>query len=142
MNKYLELKKKQQEEIAALSLGFAFSDKQFAQMMENWGLNAEKDLDKICYMGSGTFVQKKDVESVRKTFSKHKAELKAAIAEDKTGEGFIFHMFYYELANHEYGYTGDYEDTLNALGYTWQQVQEDKRLLCGLEKAAKSIMEQ
>ena len=65
----------------------------------------------------------------------------AAIAEDKTGEGFIYEMFFCELDNHEYGYTGDSENTLYALGYTMRQVMADKRLLRGFEKACRAILE-
>lgn len=51
-------------------------------------------------------------------------------------------MFLYELANHEYGYTGELEDTLDALGYTAEDINADKRLLHGLERATKRIMEE
>ena len=76
----------------------------------------------------------------RSAFSRHEEERRAAIAEDKTGEGFIYQMFLAELADHEYGYTGDAEDTLEALGYTWEQVTADKRLLRGLEMAQKRLL--
>ena len=48
---------------------------------------------------------------------------------------FIYDMFYAELANHEYGYTGDITDTVEALGYTVDDLNADKRLLKGLKKA-------
>ena len=41
--KYAELKKKHQDEVNAFSLGFAFGDKQFEEMMNKWGLDAKKD---------------------------------------------------------------------------------------------------
>jgi len=63
----------------------------------------------------------------------------AAIAEDKTGDSFICQMFLCELKNHEYGYTGDTEDALNALCYTADKVLEDSRLKHGLEKAITKI---
>lgn len=65
--------------------------------------------------------------------------LDPAIAEDKTGDGFIYQMFLCELANHEYNYTEDVEETLDALGYTWEQIMADKRLLHGLKMAQKKI---
>lgn len=55
------------------------------------------------------------------TFCRLKEEREAAIAEDKTGDGFIYQMFLCELSNHEYNYTEDVEETLDALGYTWEQ---------------------
>ena len=48
-------------------------------------------------------------------------------------------MFLCELANHEYNYTEDVEETLDALGYTWEQIMADKRLLHGLKMAQKKI---
>ena len=68
-----------------------------------------------------------------------KKEREAAIAEDKTGEGFIYEMFLYELDNHEYGYTMDTEETLDTLGYTADEVLADPRLKRGIEKAVTEI---
>ena len=141
MNRYAEMRQRQQQEVNALPVGFAFSNRQFEEMMRGWGLDPEKDLDKIYKLGStGGFYQKTDAQLIRNTFSRHEEELQTAIKEDKTGNGFIYEMFLNELADHEYGYTGEYEDTLDAMGYTWEEVQADKRLLHGLEKAAQKIM--
>ena len=139
MNRYAELRHRQQEEFNALPLGFAFSQKQFNEMMEGWGLDPEKDRDKILRIPGGGYVQKKDADLLHKTRERHDAEMAAAIAEDTTGEGFIYQMFLYELDNHEYGYTRDTEDTLDALGYTAEQVLNDLRLKRGIEKAVTEI---
>ena len=141
MNKYAELRQRQQEEFNALPLGFAFSQKQFDEMMRDWGLDPEKDCGKIYRIPAGGYVQKKDADLLHQTTERHSAEMAAAIAEDKTGEGFIYEMFFCELDNHEYGYTGDSENTLYALGYTMRQVMADKRLLRGFEKACRAILE-
>lgn len=66
-------------------------------------------------------------------------QMEAAIEADKTGEDFIYQMFLYELDNHEYGYTGDTEDTLDALGYTAEEVLGNPRLKRGIEKAVTEI---
>lgn len=139
MNKYAELRQRQQEEFNALPLGFAFSQKQFDEMMRGWGLDPEKDTGKIYSIGAGGYVQKKDADLLHQTRERHDAELAAAIEADKTGDGFIYEMFLYELDNHEYGYTGESEDTLDALCLTAQEVAADKRLLRGFEKAQKEI---
>ena len=138
MNRYAALRERQQEELNALPLGFAFSQKQFNSMMMEWGLDPEKDVDKI-YRIPGGYVQKKDVDLLHQTMERHDAEMAAAIEGDQTGEDFIYEMFLYELDNHEYGYTMDTEDTLDALGYTAAQVLGDPRLKRGLEKAAAEI---
>ena len=100
MNKYAELRNRQQEEFNALPLGFAFGDKQFEEMMKKWGLDPEKDLDKIYSVGYGGYIQKKDAELLHKTRERHDAEMEAAIEADKTGEDFIYQMFLYELDKH------------------------------------------
>lgn len=60
MESYRELRDRQQKEFNELPLGFAFSDKQFDEMMGKWGLDPEKDLDKIYRIPGGGFIQKKD----------------------------------------------------------------------------------
>ena len=42
MNKYKELRDRQQAEVNALPLGFAFGKSQFDEMMSGWGLDPEK----------------------------------------------------------------------------------------------------
>ena len=140
INSYTELRRRQQQEVHALLIAFAFGDKQFREMMENWGLDPEKDLDKIFRFGdTGGFYRKQDAPAIHETFKRHAAEQAAAIAEDQTGDGFIYQMFYCELAAHEYGYTGELEDALDALGYTLEQIKKDSRLWHGLKKAAETI---
>lgn len=140
MNRYADLNRRQQEEVHALPIGFAFGNKQFREMMEGWGLDPEKDLDKIYKLGgTGGFYKRTDSALIRDTFTRHEAELAEAIAADETGGGFIYEMFLYELDNHEYGYTRDTEDTLDALGYTAEQVLNDPRLKRGIEKAVTVI---
>ena len=139
MNRYAELRNRQQEEFNALPLGFAFGQKQFDEMMRGWGLDPEKDVDKIYSIGAGGYVQKKDADLLHQTRERHDKEMAVANAEDKTGEGFIYEMFLYELENHEYGYTRDTDDTLDALGYTAEEVICDPRLKRGIEKAVTDI---
>ena len=141
MNQYQKLRDRQQQEFNALPLGFAFSDKQFREVMQAWGLDPEKDTDKIFSIGYGGFIQKKDAELLHTTTARHEEELAAAIAADQTGDGFICDMFRYELDNHEYSYTRDPSDTLDALGYTAEEINADQRLLHGLAKACKAILQ-
>ena len=67
---------------------------------------------------------------------RHQQEIKDQIEADKTGEGFIYDMFYTELANHEYSYTGDVTDAVNACGLTVEQLNANPALIIGLKKAA------
>lgn len=74
MNKYKELRDRQQAEVNALPLGFAFGKSQFDEMMRGWGLDPEKDLDKIVSIGAGGYIQKKDRSLMHETFDRHRRE--------------------------------------------------------------------
>lgn len=136
MNSYLELKKKHQEEVNNFPMMFAFSNEQFDEGMKEFGLEPTAT-DKICSIGAGGFCKKTDAESLHNMFERHDKEMKQAIDDDKTGEGFIYEMFYYELSNHEYTYTWNVEDAINSVGLTIDEVNNNKRLLKGLRKACK-----
>ncbi len=138
-NRYAVLRKRQQEEFDKLPLGFAFSNKQFDEMMKRWGLDPDKDLDKIYRIPGGGFVQKKDHALLHETMERHQRETEEAIAADPDGTGFVYEMFLYEMDNHEYGYTGDMEDTLNALGMTIEEIAASEKLMAGLEKAKRAV---
>ena len=136
MNAYQEMKDRQQKEFNAFPMGAAFSQQQFQQMMEKWGLTVN-DTDKICSIGGGCYIRKADIAAFTTLINKTAAELKNAITADTTGDGFIFDMFVYELANHEYCITYDLEETLDALGLTPEEVNADELLKHGLNKAIK-----
>ena len=115
MNAYQQMKDRQQKEFDAFPIGAAFSNHQFQQMMEKWGLSVN-DTDKICSIGGGCYIRKTDKEALRDLINRLNKEKQDAIAADLTGDDFIFDMFVYELANHEYCITYDLDDTLDALG--------------------------
>lgn len=138
MNRYADLKQRQQEEFAAFPMQFAFSDRQFAEAMAALGLEPT-DTDKVYKAPGGGFYRREDGQRLKAMMDRFDRELQEAIAADGTGEGFIYEMFLYELDAHEYGYTMDTEDTLDALGYTLADVQADPRLFHGLEKAVTEI---
>ncbi len=137
MNKYLELHERQQAEVNAFPMFFAFNSRQFEEGMRSLGLQPG-DTDKIYKLGNtGGFYRKSDSEAFHAMFTRHSKEMEDAIEADPTGDGFIFDMFSYELANHEYGYTHDPEPTLRCLGLTMDMVKADARLLHGWQKATR-----
>lgn len=139
MNAYIAMKQKHQAEFDAFPLGAAYSDRQFEAMMLKFGLTVA-DTDKICSIYDGVFIQKKDTDAFLEMIHRHNKEHSDAIAADKTGDGFIYDMFLEELANHEYCITYDYEETLEALDLTYEEVKKDNRLLHGLQKATKAYL--
>lgn len=136
------MRNRQQKEVNALPIRFAFNQEQFREIMKEWGLRPKMDLDKIARIPFGGFIQKKDAPLMHETFARHHKELQAAIDADPTGEGFIKDMFLYELENHEYSYTGTAEDALDSLGFSFEDVAADPRLARGLSLAEKEIMGQ
>ena len=136
MNSYTEMKKKHTEEVNAFPKFFAFNNQSFSEGMQKLGLSGT---DQVCAIGAGGFIRKSDKEKFIELLHRHKQERKTAIANDKTGNGFIYEMFLYELSNHEYSYTLDYEDTLNALGLTYEDLEKHPNLKHGITKAAKKL---
>ncbi|MGE4354221.1 MAG: hypothetical protein AB7D36_09075 [Oscillospiraceae bacterium] len=135
MNAYTKLKKRHQDEFNAFPMFFAFTNESFERGMAELGLSPV-DTDKILKLGGmGGFMRKSDETAFDEMTIRHECERAEAIQNDKTGSGYIFDMFRYELANYEYGYTHSLSDTLEALGLTYDQVKSNPRLKRGLEKA-------
>lgn len=142
MNAYAEMKDQHQKRVNALPLGAAFSNKQFEEMMNRWGLTSE-DTDKIYRLGgTGMFYRKEDSRLIFDTLEQNEREMQEAIAADKDGTGFIRDMFRYELANHEYCITFDLEPTLDALGLTADEVNASPALLNGLRLAKRDYLDE
>lgn len=143
LESYQEMKIRHQKEVNAFPIHFAFGDEQIKRKFNELGLDPEKDLDKITVIpGTGGFILKKDEDARRKMCERHYQEFQDAIAADKNGTGFIYQMFRYELANYEFGYTGEADDALAALGYTEAQIDVDPALKRGFEKAKQDIWNQ
>ncbi|MFI3238751.1 MAG: hypothetical protein R3Y47_12135 [Lachnospiraceae bacterium] len=141
METYSEMKHRQQEEINGFPIMFAFNDTQFNEGMQKLGLEPS-DTDKIYSLGNtGGFIRKTDSKALDELLTRHEQEMSTNIAKDKTGEGFIFEMFYYELGNHEYIITGDVTETLDALGIEEQEVNDNPALINGLRLAHNKQME-
>lgn len=134
MNQYKELKDKQQERFNAFPMRFAFNDDQYREAMAWLGLDPA-DREKITGIGGGGFIRKADIPAYKELCDSADGEMSAAFAADPDGSGFIQAAFLYELGNHEYTVTGDLRDTLDALGFTAEQVRTDPRLTAGLKLA-------
>lgn len=140
MNAYAEMKKRHQDETNALPIYWAFTEERFKEILRELGLT-ENDTGKLCRTPGGGFCLASDVQIIADTFRGHRREMEEAIAADATGDGFIKDMFLSELRNHEYTYTCDVEEAVEACGFTMEQVENDERLLHGLETAAKKLRE-
>lgn len=136
---YKQLKEKHSKEVHNFPMAFAFDQYQFEAGMKKLGLHPSQT-DQIINIGGGGFIRTKDSIAWNQMLHKHDLEMKQAIQQDRTGDGFIYQMFIAELANHEYTYSGDITDALRALGLTYEQVMSDQRLSHGLKKACDKLM--
>lgn len=136
MNAYVQLKQKKQEEFNAFPMAFAFSTEQMKEGLDKLGITKDEAIG----IGAGGFIRKSDLEAFKALVKRWQDAEAEAIANDKTGEGFIKDMFVYELDNHEFGYTGNSEDTVRDLGLTYEKIQSDKVLSRGFDLARKEIM--
>lgn len=125
MIKYLELHKKNQElfnEFANEHLLWiiAFSEKKFIDELEKHNLKPED----VTSIGGGGFIRKSDVKLYNELYKK----MSNVIAEIRDNKQDLKDAFIYELSNHEYCITYDLDDTLDALGITRKQMQDDIEL--------------
>lgn len=128
MNSYIEMKQRHQAEVNAFPMKFAFTQESLERGMRELGLDPKKDMEKIVAIPGGGFIREIDKQAFLDLFARHDKERKEAVAADKDGTGYLYHMFRYELANHEYAYTRDVSSTLDALGYTLEEIAEDPAL--------------
>ena len=137
-NRYQEMRNRQQAEVTAFPMFFAFSNKQFEEGMHKLGLTI-KDACQMCSIGAGGYCRKSDVPKLHAMFRRHRQELWAAITGDTTGQRFIHDMFMCELNNHAYSYTGEVDEALDAVGITPQHLADMPQLRHGLELACAEI---
>lgn len=140
MNQYKVMKEKHLQEYNHFPFFVAFSEEQLKDGLKRLGLK-DTDMDKIVYVRNGVYTKKEDAKSYGDMVIRHRKELDEAIHSDKTGMGFILDMFSYELANHEYTYTREVDDTLKSLGYTEENIRNNPILKTGLELAIKQAIE-
>ena len=144
MNQYKRLSDDHQKRVSAFLdkyALFACNDKQFQEGLQRLGISREDAGRKLVRMGGTGGFMLKDRSGEYNTLAETiAAETDAAVHDPVNGPGFAYDMFYYELANHEYSYTGRAEDALDALGYTWEDVQKDEILKAALKRAAEDVM--
>lgn len=138
MNQYQELKQKHFEELNNFPFLVAFDSIGLGFGLKKLGLKPT-DTDKITLVNKSVFVKNEDVQAWKEMIARHKKEMREAIKNDKTGTGFIYDMFFYELNNHEYGYTFDDKDTIEILGYSRKDIENNPSLKNGLQLAKDKI---
>ena len=85
-NHYQELRDRQQEEVNAFPMFFAFDQRQFAEGMRRLGLRPSDMNQVYAIAGTGGFYRKSDAPKLHEMFARHRKELDEAIAADKAGD--------------------------------------------------------
>ena len=143
MNLYREMEERQRARVHDY-LGkyafFAFDKGQFAEGLQKMGISEDEAPDKLTWLGAGGYMLSDRVADYVAMLKEHRNERTAAIADPETGLTFARQMFKAVLADHEYAYTCDTEDTLDALGYTLEQVEQDPVLNQALQEATRALL--
>jgi len=126
-NLYLQLNKKIETEIDEFPMFFAFNKEQLDDGLKKLKTTM-KDIYKI---GGGGFIRKVDSDRFGEMLERHNKEHKDMMKNKE----YVYQMFRYELANHEYCITYDYEDTLSSLNLTMSEVKKNPMLKEQLIKA-------
>jgi len=133
---YRELQEKQQKRFNALPIVFAFGDKQFQEAKNKLG---EQDNSKLFTFGGGSLMRKEDKHLLIKHYELSEKEDAEAMQDD----AYVYQMFYYELGNHEYCYTMDLTDTLNACGFDSEEdLRKNDRIFQICRKARNKYLEE
>lgn len=101
---YLDLLKKQQDEISNFPLAYAFNNEQLKEALEKIG--AESLDECVTVMNHGDIVKREDAPKLIAMFKRHTKELQEAMENHKFAEA----AFLYEMDNHEYAINWDGDD--------------------------------
>ena len=137
MESYRQMQKRHQKEMNSFPIAFAYSDQQFDDGMRMLGLDPS-ETDKVCTPFHAAFLRKTDLPALLEMFKRHSKEERDAFI--KNEDDWAYHAFRYELANHEYSYTGDYEPALEACGFTLEELKQYPDLVVSFRRAMRDGM--
>lgn len=125
---YKEYNNKVSKDFHAFPMAFAFSNDQLVEGMKKLGVERQSELVSI---GCNGFIRKSDKEAFLQMIAEHKALFRKGIEDPE----FCYSMFVAEMANHEYSYTYDDEEVLEACGLSVEQLEANDMLSKMYDKA-------
>lgn len=137
METYRQMQERHQKEMNDFPIAFAYSDQQFDDGMRRLGLDPS-ETDKVVSVFYGAFIRREDHDALMEMFERHSKEERNAFI--KNEDDWAYHAFRYELANHEYSYTGDYEPALGACGFTLDELKQYPDLVVTFRRAMRDSM--
>ena len=119
---------------------FAFSDEQFTEGLQSLGLEDKPgSLRKLYRLNGGGFILKEHYPKLKDAAEAAADEFTDRANDPETGDRFLYEAFLEELYNHEFSYTGDARDALDALGLEIEDMTGHQRAL--LAKACNEVLQ-
>lgn len=106
---YTQMRSRHAKMIGDLPIFFAFGPGCEQRLMKKAGVNSKDELRSI---PGGGVIRQADEKLVAEVFERTSREMKLAMK----NEQFLKEALTYQLANHEFSYTGDLTDTFDYLG--------------------------
>ncbi|MCH4334956.1 DUF7659 family protein [Staphylococcus haemolyticus] len=119
-NLYVEFEKRKQEKINNFDMFFAFDNKQLENGLEKLNVNKNE----IVSIGMNGFIRKSDAQKFKNMLNNFKEEH----TKNMKNDDYVYHMFKYEMANHEYIITYDDKEILEVCNINENQFIEDERM--------------
>lgn len=118
--KYYEFKQQQEKKLNDFPIFFAFSDKQFEEGKEKLQI---KDNSELLSIGAGGYIRKSDKEAFKKMFNDSDIARQEFLKDPEQLKDALI----YELGNHEFCITYDYDDALEALDLDINTMTEEQK---------------
>lgn len=131
MSKYTELKEKQSKNFSLFPIAWAFNNKQLEEAKIKLGVT---DNSELCQTYGGWLIKKTDAKKLHDLIAEQEKEMEELLKNPQ----YLMEAFRYELANHEYCITYDYEPTLDAFGMKYDELTPEQ--LAALKQARKEYL--
>lgn len=138
---YKEYKENMTQEINEFANQYciwAFGREQLAEALKEHNLTEEEFQNNYCGFFGGGAIRKDKIKEYENICEKQNNQLKELMKDEE----FAYDALYYELANHEYGYTGNESDALRDLGLTADDIINNQVLNRAFCRAAREIKNQ
>lgn len=133
-NSYAEMLEFNRQEVEAFPLFYAFTDEALEEGMQRLGVDS---FEEICKVGWATFVRKSDFNTYAEMIEQQQARKEEALKDPL----FLKNALIYELFNHEYAYTLEPDEAVEALGFQMRDVENNQRFMKILKQAEKYVLD-
>lgn len=136
MNQYKEMISRHDAEFNSILKVFAFTEEGVERNMKELGVSS---MDELAHLGGGIYVRKMDIPRLGEMSTRFRREQQEAIDADKNGYSFVYQMFYTMLEGHDFCFTLDAEDALEALDMTIGDIENNPKLKRAFERAKRKL---